>query len=400
MGELRIRVTDAAGRPLEGAKVEIEMLRHQFLFGCNIFRWGRLENSLDEDIYRRRFAELFNYATLPFYWRAYEPERGKPLHDSTIKIAEWCKEHGITAKGHPLFWNHPAGVPKWLPQSVEEVRQLAMQRISDCVSRFKGLIDIWDVVNEATDPFPFGDEDSRKDMVSEVLRTSGVPKTVEESFEAARLANPGATLLINDYRTDIRYQDLLSRLSQNKRPLFDVIGIQSHMHDGVLADEKVWQTADTFARFGVPLHFTETTIVSGRRVRRIGKWEPSEPDLEVNQARDAARFYTLLFGHPAVEAITWWDFTDRDAWLGAPAGLLRDDLIPKAVYFALRNLIKNEWWTRGSFETDSGGIVRIRGFYGGYHIMVQKNAVAAAKFIFHDRRRGETELEVRIEGRN
>jgi GH35 family endo-1,4-beta-xylanase len=400
MGDLIIRVTDAGGRPLAGARVDVEMLRHQFLFGCNIFMWGRLGNKRDEELYRRRFADLFNYATLPFYWRDYEPERGHPLHRSRMKIAEWCKEHGITTKGHPLFWNHPGVVPKWLPQDVEKVRQLSTQRIGDCVSRFKGLIDIWDVVNEAADPFRFGDEEGSKNMLSGLLRSTGVFQTVEESFAAARLANPDAILLINDYRTDLRYQNLLGRASQNKGPLFDAIGIQSHMHGGILSDKKIWDTAEAFAHFGVPLHFTETTIVSGRPVERTAKWGPSVPDLEARQAPDAVRFYTLLFGHPSVEAITWWDFTDRGAWQGAPAGFLRNDLTSKPVYFALRNLIKNEWWTNTSLEADSEGIVRIRAFYGQYHITAKKDRNTTAKFIFHDRRSRETKLEIKIEGRN
>ena len=44
------------------------------------------------------------------------------------------------------------------------------------------------------------------------------------------------------------------------------------------------------------------------------------------------KFYTALFAHPAVQAITWWDFSDLGAWLGAPAGWLRRDMSPKPVY--------------------------------------------------------------------
>jgi hypothetical protein len=101
MGDITIKVTDTNGRPVAGAKVEVEMLRHQFLFGCNIFMWGRFQNPRDDEIYRQRFADLFNYATLPFYWRGYEAERGKPQHEYREKAARWCREHGITAKGHP-----------------------------------------------------------------------------------------------------------------------------------------------------------------------------------------------------------------------------------------------------------------------------------------------------------
>jgi hypothetical protein len=43
-------------------------------------------------------------------------------------------------------------------------------------------------------------------------------------------------------------------------------------------------------------------------------------------------FYTLLFSHPAVAALIWWDLSDRGALPGAPAGLLREDVGFKPAY--------------------------------------------------------------------
>ena len=48
----------------------------------------------------------------------------------------------------------------------------------------------------------------------------------------------------------------------------------------------------------------------------------------------------MIFSHPAVEAITWWDFSDRGAWQRAPAGFLRDDLSPKPAYERLQQPVK------------------------------------------------------------
>ena len=108
-----------------------------------------LPDEKTEQAYRQRFAELLNYATLPFYWSGYEPERGKPNHEQIEKVARWCQQHGIRTKGHPLAWNC-ADAP-WFPSDPDELYRLQLGRIEDCVKRFAGLIDRWDVVNEATE---------------------------------------------------------------------------------------------------------------------------------------------------------------------------------------------------------------------------------------------------------
>ena len=56
-------VRGADGKPVPGATVKIEQLRHDFLFGCNFFMFGRLKDTEREEEYRRRFVELL--ATLP-----------------------------------------------------------------------------------------------------------------------------------------------------------------------------------------------------------------------------------------------------------------------------------------------------------------------------------------------
>jgi endo-1,4-beta-xylanase len=76
--------------------------------------------------------------------------------------------------------------------------------------------------------------------------------------------------------------------------------------------------------------FTETTVVNGRRVQQC-RWGKTTPEREVRQADDVAKFYTVVFAYTAVEALTWWDFSDDGAWEGAPAGWLRKTMSPKSV---------------------------------------------------------------------
>lgn len=367
--EAEVIVTDAKGAPVAEASVEVEQTRHQFLFGCNIFLWGRLENSELQEKYREQFAALLNYATLAFYWPTYEPFPGKPNHEYAERVARWCQERGIVTKGHPLAWNYSD--PRWLPQDPEEIFRLQLARIDDCVRRFRGLIDRWDVVNEAT----HYDRDEcwrQAPRMTRMWQEVGQVEFVKACFRKAREASADAVLIINDYRVDPAYERLIEQLvDEDGRPLYDVIGIQSHMHGGVWSTERIWDICERFSRFGVPLHFTETTILSGPRQRPAGRPWATTPEGEAVQAREVERFYTVLFSHPAVEAITWWDFSDLRAWQGAPAGLVRADMSPKPAYEVLRGLIKGKWWTRTQVSTDAAGKARFRGFLGDYAVRVR-----------------------------
>jgi GH35 family endo-1,4-beta-xylanase len=385
-------VLDESGKPVAGAEVTLRQKRHEFLFGCNIFLHGRVGSPADEEAYRSRFAAIFNYATLPFYWGAYEPERGQPGHAYRERVAKWCAENGIRTKGHPLVWNHPASVPRWLPADAREVRALSDARVADCVSRFKGLIDIWDVVNESTDPGRFKDGN----RMTDAYEALGTVDFTTGSFLVARKANPETTLLINDYRTDDAYDKLISRLARDGRRLYDAIGVQSHMHDGAWSPAHAWNVCEKFARFGVPIHFTETTLVSGRRLGPGENWGPTEPELEEKQAREAVAFYTTLFSHPAVEAITWWDFADRGAWQRAAAGLLRRDLSPKPMYDRLVDLIKKTWWTDVTLKAGEKGEAEARAFYGDYEVQVRHGDQQSTATLRHQRKAGRSELEIRL----
>ena len=41
--DAKIRIVDAAGRPMPGVKVSVEQTAHEFLFGCNIYMFDRLQ---------------------------------------------------------------------------------------------------------------------------------------------------------------------------------------------------------------------------------------------------------------------------------------------------------------------------------------------------------------------
>jgi len=148
------------------------------------------------------------------------------------------------------------------------------------------------------------------------------------------------------------------------------------MHQGYWGVEKTLKVLDHFSRFNLPIHFTETTLVSGHLMPpeivdlndyQVQDW-PTTPEGEERQAREAIQHYTTLFAHPLVEGITWWDMSDG-GWLHAPAGLIRRDGSSKPAYDELLKLVKGEWWTPPTkLVTDNHGKVQFTGFLGDYEL--------------------------------
>ncbi|MBM4019252.1 MAG: hypothetical protein FJ288_13175 [Planctomycetes bacterium] len=344
-----VRVVGADGKAAADAAVAVELARHDFLFGCNIYKFDRYTLPEQNAAYKRRFAELFNYATVGFYWRWYEPERGKPQYDYTDKVVAWCRERGMRMKGHPLLWGLEAGVPRWSQgQPTPDVQKARVQEI---VRRYAGKIEFWEVVNEPA---------------------HARSVKIDDPYRWAREADPKAVLIVNDYHVMADGYPPFLKLLQDARAAgvpFDGVGIQAHEPRTMRFPlEQVQRILDKYATLGVPLHVTEFTPASGGEPitgsHRQGTWN------EAAQAEYAEKFYRVVFGHPAAAAITWWDLSDQGSWLKG-GGLLRNDLEPKPAYDALWRLIQREWRTRAEGRTDGSGTFAFRGVHGLYRVRVQ-----------------------------
>ncbi|MDR1903202.1 MAG: endo-1,4-beta-xylanase [Treponema sp.] len=380
---VKLRIVCADGTPAANRSVEINQTRHQFLFGCGgfdavEFAGGNADGtplSMEQEaVLRDRMDKIFslnNYATLPFYLGRYEKEEGRPDQKRTMAAAEWFARRNITTKGHPLCWHSVCA--DWLMHySNKTILEKQIARIERDVSAFKGIIDMWDVINEAVIMPIF---DKYDNAVTRVCKELGRVGFIKEVFAAARRANPSAVLLLNDFDTSISYEILIDGCLQAGVSI-DVIGIQSHQHQGYWGLEKLREVLDRFSHFGLPLHFTENTLISGElmpeHIVDLNDWQvsewPSTPEGEERQAREITEMYEVLFACPAVEAVTTWSAMDG-RWLKAPAGFLRENNSVKPSYTALMNKIKGEWRTRESLRTDANGGLNLEGFRGDYELV-------------------------------
>lgn len=368
--ETVLHLKDGDGQAMASTALTVRQTRHRFLFGCNIFLLDPQDSSAAQQSYQEQFTALLNYATLPFYWGGYERDPGHPDEDRLQAMAEWCHQRDIVAKGHPLCW-HMVPPPWHATRSPEEMQRLQIERIHREVEAFRGRIDMWDVVNEAVVMPAFT---RHANHMTPIVQAHGVVPILKEAFACAREANPGAVLLLNDFDHTEACEQLIEQCLDAGVDI-DTIGIQSHMHQGYLGHDTIWSICERFARFGKPLHWTEATLISGD-IRQDNDFHtqqeewPSTPDGEERQAEEVVDFYTTLYSHPAVEAITWWDFRDG-CWLGAPSGLVRQDMSPKPAYERLMELIKGEWWFgQQALTTDAAGEVSLSGPRGEYELVV------------------------------
>ncbi len=380
-----LHVTDRQGNPIANASLRLKQTRHEFLFGCGAFDFMAYVNAADpanaadpsESAQQANAAlkdridkwlALYNYGTLPFYWGRFEPKEGNPQTKSLLRTARFLKEHHVTVKGHPLCW-HTVCADWLMKYDNQTILEKQLRRIHREVSAFRGTIDLWDVINEVVIMPIF---DKYDNAVTRICRDLGRVGIVKETFAAARAANPGAQLLINDFNTSIAYEILIDGCLQAGVPI-DTIGIQSHQHQGYWGAEKLEEVLERYEHFGLPIHFTENTLVSGSLIPpeiedlndfQVTEW-PSTPEGEKRQMRQTEEMYRILFAHPQVKAITGWDFADG-AWLNAPSGVIRKDNSIKPVYEMLRHLIREEWWTDCEIRTDANGFAEAEGFKGDY----------------------------------
>ena len=380
-----IRFTDASGKVLANADVEARQTNHEFLFGCGAFDFlpatadgdtGKIsfyQDKVDPKVsfYKDRVSkwlDLFNYGTLPFYWGGFEPKEGEPLTESRMRAAKFMRENGATPKGHPLCWH--TACANWLMEyDNKTILSKQLDRINRDVTAFKGVIDIWDVINEVVIMPVY---DRYDNAITRICKDLGRVRLIKEVFDAAKAANPDATLLINDFNLSESYRILIDGCLNAGVPI-SAIGIQTHQHQGYMGKEKLNDILERFSFFGLPLHFTENTLVSGEIMPKdivdlndyqVEKW-PSTPEGEERQMKEWKEMYEILFAHPLVEAVTGWDFADG-AWLHAPSGLIREDGTIKPSYLEIKRMKEEEWSTNVTLHTDENGFATLTGFRGDY----------------------------------
>lgn len=395
---MEIVVLDAQGNPAADVQVEVKQLSHQFKFGANLFLLDEMETEEKNQTYRDLFPEVFNHATLPFYWKDLEPEQGTPRFEKDSKkvyrrpapdlCLEYCAEKGIRPKAHCLVYD--AFTPDWVPDDMQKSRELHRKRLFELGERYKNALEDWEVINETLIPY----------SVPRNRPLFLAPDYLEWAFDMAKTYFPANRLLINEATEYVwgnsfkynrsEYYMLIERLLREGTRV-DGIGMQYHMFypkekeleaaKQLYSPRRLYDVLDTYRDFRRPVQITEITIPAYSNL----------PEDEETQAEIVRNLYRIWFSHETVESIVWWNLIDGYAYQSGEnnawnenvyfGGLLRHDLSEKPAWNAIRDLVNKEWRTNAVLATDGCGIAALRGFYGEYEICATVNGKTVTRKI-------------------
>lgn len=382
-GNAGITVKDRDGNPVSNVKIRVTQKNHEFKFGANLFMLDELETDEKNRIYKQRFADVFNMATLPFYWDATEPERGKTRYEKDSEklyrrppidlCLEFCEQNNIEPREHALAYEH--FFPDWLKEAtVFEAKAQVQKRFSQIAERYRDRIPTIEVTNEM-----------EWDEGKTVLYNQ--PDYIEWCFKTAETYFPANQLVVNEWtglpwgdrcRTSDKYYSYIeANLLKGAR--IDAIGMQFHMFYSKEEEYrqtrpyydpgKLYAHMDLYSNFAKPLQVTEVTIPA----------YSNDPEDEAIQAELIEYLYSVWFSHPNMEQIIYWNLVDGYAAFAKQGdmtqgenyyygGLLRFDMTPKPAYYTIKNLIEKKWYTEETIITDESGTAGFRGFYGMYEL--------------------------------
>lgn len=354
----QIRMGDIIVKTKPGADVNIQQLRHEFLFGTAITN-HLAENDTnpmspqDRKMFLKVLSENFNYAVHENALKWYDCEKRPSVVDYAVadRIWEMCHELNIPMRGHCIFWAKDKFVMPWLNRlNNDELRAAVKRRAIGVTEHFKGRITEFDLNNEMI----YGDFFRRR-------LGYGI---INEMAYMAKAGNPDITLFVNDYGILVEgnynsgaYIDQIKNLLANGAPLGG-IGCQGHFftlkekHTTPTSPEKVQKVLDELSQFDLPIKITECLFAA---------------DDEQGKADALKTFFPILFAHPKVEAILIWGFWETGHWMPHTA-MWKADWTPTPQADAYRDLVFNKWWTRTEGKADDAGSFQTRAFFGDYSI--------------------------------
>ena len=281
-------------------------------YGCA----GAAPNVQTDGILLEKFATEANIFVpeTALKWDQTEPRPGEFNFTEGDSIAAFAARNDMLVHGHTLVWY--AAIPPWVSQitTSQEAKAALERHISTQVSRYRGKIWAWDVVNEAIEPEEHLDSGYRNSVW---LRSLGADY-IDQAFRLARAADPAVPLALSEYgieyatATSQRRRDallaLLQKLRDQNTPI-DCLALQSHLEAHQILDHR---ELTSFLRSVVKLGYR--LLITEMDVNDV-KVRGTEPERDLAVARHAAEYLDIVFSVAPPLSIATWGLSDRYTWL-------------------------------------------------------------------------------------
>jgi endo-1,4-beta-xylanase len=299
-----------------------------------------MEPFQNDSTYREVLAREFNRLTPEnaMKFGQLHPERDRYNFTKADALVTFAKAHQMQVHSHTLVWYR--SLPDWLTKgnwTREELMDILRQHIHTVVSRFRGEVASWDVVNEAVDK-----NGSLRDTIW--LQVIG-PNYIEMAFRWAHEADPQAQLFYNDHegeelgkKSDGIYA-LVKELRQRNVPIH---GVGFQMHKSIKNPPSIEQVAANIKRMGelgLEVQITEMDV-------QIHDGKGTTQQKLASQADVYREMMRVCLYAPNCTSLTTWGLADHHSWIPyffkrPDSPLLFDESYrPKPAYDALVDVLK------------------------------------------------------------
>ena len=264
-------------------------------------------------------------------WMFIQPKPNKFNFKAADKYVEMGLKNNMYIVGHALVWHAQlADFMQNIDNSVE-ARKHVDNHINRLVSRYKGKIDAWDVVNEA-----FEEDGSLR---ASVFYKNMGENYIEEVFRITEKADPDADLIYNDYnlyKPEKRAAVLkMVKNFKSNGTKINGVGVQAHWDLKSPSLEEIEQIILDIHAEGVSVSFTELDIsvlpnpwemVGAEVTQNFSKFE-GDPKMnpypnglpDAVQEKLAKRYqdiFNLFVKHSdKINRVTFWGVMDKHSWL-------------------------------------------------------------------------------------
>jgi endo-1,4-beta-xylanase len=270
-------------------------------------------------------------------------------------IVAFAQRNHLRLRGHTLLWHNQT--PEWLfkdEKGNDVSKEVLLKRlethITNVVSRYKGKVYAWDVVNEVI-----------SDKAGEYIRDSPWTRICGEDYIAkafifAHAADPNALLFYNDYNEidslkRSKIVKLVKSLKASGVPIHG-IGMQGHWAINEPIETQLENTFRDFMIDGIQLQITELDVSVYPKEHNARERRPEDDNTEFSASREQKQLevYAMCFRlfrkyKNNLTSVTFWNISDRHSWLdNFPVKNRKDypllfdgNLKPKKVFDAVVN---------------------------------------------------------------
>ncbi|MFC4477251.1 endo-1,4-beta-xylanase [Flavobacterium chungangensis] len=272
----------------------------------------------------------FNAITAENIMKSMYTHPQKDKYDFTLsdKFVAYGEKNKMFIHGHTLIWH--SQLAPWMEKIADstEMKAFMKDHITTIVSKYKGRINSWDVVNEALNE----DGTLRKSVF---LNTLG-EKYLVNAFKLAEKADPKVDLYYNDYNIEepAKRAGAIALIKKIKAEggKVDGVGIQGHWRLQSPSIEEIEKSILEYSALGIKVAFTELDItvlpnpwdLKGADVNqnfegsaKMNPYPKALPDsVQTQLAERYASIFKLFLKHKdKISRVTFWGVHDGQSWL-------------------------------------------------------------------------------------